>query len=332
MISEIKIKNYKSIEKLKLNLGQVNVLIGSNGCGKSNILEAITLGSAASNHKLDNEFLATRGIRVTEPQLMRSAFDKKNVGQAIEVGFDDFIFKIQNDNRPFSKWINTQKVNDFKSIPDFLIYAPENNKIRNFKEEAQIEPLGIHGEGLFKLLTVLTEEEISEIKENLSFIDWFEDFIIPNKLFSNERRLKITDRFIDDEIDYFDQRSANEGFLYLLFYLTLFVNQYSPKFFAIDNIDNSLNPKLCSALIKILAKLAKKYDKQVILTTHNPAILDGLNLNDPLQKLFVVSRNAIGVTKVNAISKPKPTKNQEPVKLSEAFLRGYIGGLNKHHF
>jgi len=26
--------------------------------------------------------------------------------------------------------------------------------------------------------------------------------------------------------------------------------------------------------------LAKKYDKQVILTTHNPAILDGLNLDD----------------------------------------------------
>lgn len=346
MVNEIKIKNYKSIEKLKLNLGQVNVLIGSNGCGKSNILEAITLGAAANNHKLDNEFLATRGIRITEPQLMRSAFDKENVDQAIEIGFDSIIFKIQNDNRPFSKWETKSARTDldifdrvnrgfpalFFSIPDFLIYAPENNKIRNFKEEAQIEPLGIHGEGLFKLLTVLTTEEISEIKENLSFIDWFEDFVIPNKLFSNEKRLKITDRFIDEEIDFFDQRSANEGFLYLLFYLTLFINQYSPKFFAIDNIDNSLNPKLCSALIKVLAKLAKKYDKQVILTTHNPAILDGLNLNDPLQKLFVVSRNAIGVTKVNAISKPKPSPNQEPVKLSEAFLRGYIGGLNKHHF
>ena len=41
MIQEIRIKNFKSVQKLKLELGRVNVLIGANGCGKSNILEAI---------------------------------------------------------------------------------------------------------------------------------------------------------------------------------------------------------------------------------------------------------------------------------------------------
>ncbi len=76
MIKEIRIENYKSIQKLKLSLGRVTVLIGENGCGKSNILEAIALSSASANDKLDNEFLAPRGIRVTDPQFMRSAFDK----------------------------------------------------------------------------------------------------------------------------------------------------------------------------------------------------------------------------------------------------------------
>jgi hypothetical protein len=35
-----------------------------------------------------------------------------------------------------------------------------------------------------------------------------------------------------------------------------------------------------------IVSLAKSNNKQVILTIHNPAILDGLNLNDPSQKLF----------------------------------------------
>jgi len=70
MITEIQIENYKSIQNLKMNLGRVNVFIGENGCGKSNILEAIALASAAANNKLDNEYLAPRGIRNVEPQFM----------------------------------------------------------------------------------------------------------------------------------------------------------------------------------------------------------------------------------------------------------------------
>ncbi len=40
---EITIENFKSIEKLKLNLARINILIGPPGSGKSNILEAIYL-------------------------------------------------------------------------------------------------------------------------------------------------------------------------------------------------------------------------------------------------------------------------------------------------
>ena len=47
MIREVKIQNYKSIERLDLELGRINVLIGENGCGKTNILEAIALASGA---------------------------------------------------------------------------------------------------------------------------------------------------------------------------------------------------------------------------------------------------------------------------------------------
>lgn len=40
-IENIEIENYKSIKKCKLNLKQLNALIGENGCGKTNIISAI---------------------------------------------------------------------------------------------------------------------------------------------------------------------------------------------------------------------------------------------------------------------------------------------------
>ncbi|MEA5471629.1 AAA family ATPase [Spirulina sp. 06S082] len=412
MIREVKIQNYKSIESLDLELGRINVLIGENGCGKTNILEAIALASAAYSDKLDNEFLVSRGIRVTQPQFMRSAFDKENVEKYVGVeiilnDFKKFPFALTHENKLYDQWeqINPQKVygnglkmldksnerikeldeiekdiqknkndlqnkirnivqfkNDIleqrilleKSLNDlneeykdelnnfnrlsffseFLVFCPNNSSLRIFEQEGQIQPLGIHGEGLFKFLRFLDMKEdktrFNEIKERLRLISWFKDFEIPKDLFENERRIHIFDRYLDPELKYFDQRSSNEGFLFTLFYLALFVGEETPDFFAIDNIDNSLNPRLCRRLLQELVELAQKYDKQTILTTHNPAVLDGLDLDDDEQRLFVVYRNKFGYTKVRRVSKPKAIAGQKPVRLSEAFLRGYIGGLPKN--
>lgn len=398
MIKEVKIQNYKSVQDLTLELGRVNVLIGANGCGKSNILEAIAMGSAAADNKLSNEFLSSRGIRVTEPRAMRSGFKKLYSNKSIIINFsvnDEFLlFEIENENKTFIEWkrkVKNGKIDEAKKFSDeaivlkktmlehlellkteysenlydklsvmisslenlteginnnvnsfvllnnhvtpFLIFAPENTFLRKFEDESQIEPLGIKGEGLFKLLSVMsseTPEEFQELIENLELIDWFEGFEIPKDLVFTERRIRIKDRFLDEGLKYFDQRSSNEGFLYLIFYFALFISKYTPKFFAIDNIDASLNPKLCSELIKILTRLAKKHDKQVIFTTHNPAILDGLNLNDDEQRLMVVYRNVHGHTKTKRITKKETPEGSEPVRLSEQFLRGYLGGLPKN--
>ena len=205
--------------------------------------------------------------------------------------------------------------------------------LRTFQVEGQIFPLGIRGEGLFAHLKALDSEKnrarLIKINEQLTLIDWFESFDIPNDLSPGERSIRIRDRYLPENI-LFDQRSANEGFLFLLFYVTLLISPETPAFFSIDNIDTSLNPKLCIALLQQIVALAKEYDKQVIITTHNPAVLDGLDLHDDEQRLLVVERNKAGHTRVRRIDPPKPGNGAVPVSLSEAFMRGYIGGLPKN--
>ena len=381
MIEKVKIENFKSVQDLELELGRVNVFIGENGCGKTNVLEAIAMGSAAVENKVDNEFLSARGVRVTDSEFMLSAFGPKSKNDEILVSFSDrndnqlttqmesvgpkwVVFlangkgmedsipsmaieleprifnqfdKSSNPNEALEKLVrvlNSLKifVENSKFSP-FLIFAPENSKLRQFLEEGQILPLGIGGEGLFKHLVTLFREEpeaFEKIKKQLEIIDWFEGLEIPKDLMFTERRVNIKDRFLHPSLQYFDQRSSSEGFLYLLFYFTLFISDSTPKFFAIDNIDNALNPKLCSKLIETLAQLAKEHDKQVIVTTHNPAILDGLNLADDDQRLFVIYRNADGHTVAKRVQKKEQVNGVESVRLSEAFIRGYLGGLPKN--
>jgi predicted ATPase len=129
----------------------------------------------------------------------------------------------------------------------------------------------------------------------------------------------------------FSAENANEGALHVLFYLALFISEKTPSFFAIDNIETALNPMLCRHLMTRITELAKKHQKQVLITTHNPAILDGLNLHDPEQHLFVVKRTDEGHTKVERI-KLKPDVENESLKLSELWMRGYLGALPSNIF
>jgi hypothetical protein len=393
MIHEVQVENYKSISSLTLGLGRVTVLIGANGSGKSNILEAIALGSAAAQNKLDNEFLISRGIRVTETRFMRSAFTKSsthrkdsrgsaskdNNGAAaanpvikdpIRLSFHirgegEFGCELSADESgSYPKWRHSRRlhVSEFLAflkreglpadmevtpdiigqafmaksgtLPGFLVFAPENSALRTFQAEGQILPLGIRGEGLFAHLKALTKtpplmKRLAEIKKNLCLIEWFDGFDVPDDLGPGERSIRIRDRFLAPEL-FFDQRSANEGFLFLLFYITLFISPDTPAFFSIDNVDCSLNPKLCIAILQQIVHLAKEHDKQVILTTHSPAVLDGLDLHDEDQRLMVVDRNKAGHTRVRRVDPPKPVGDAPPVALSEAFMRGYIGGLPKN--
>ena len=48
MISHLEIKGFKSLVDVSIELGAVNVFIGANGSGKSNLLEAVGFLSATS--------------------------------------------------------------------------------------------------------------------------------------------------------------------------------------------------------------------------------------------------------------------------------------------
>jgi len=408
MISKVSISNFKSIYKQDFELGRVNVFIGENGSGKSNILEALVMLSASKTDDLNSEDLFNKGLRVTRPSLTFNSFlgnaAKKNIH--IEAVVDNYIVSsnltCSNDNDIQANWIDkgssyveeyfvakvrdrvlrtiqddikilvsdnlnetgelpeinqsviTAKINELVKekastiaieeadndyIRNYIIYNTSTNALRGITNESKKYPLGINGEGLDVLLSSFDNEQLLELKQT-KFISWLKDIHIDTndslkingyKLGRSNSKLYFTDKFMQRKNNLFSAENANEGALHILFYLALFISKETPKFFAIDNIENALNPMLCRQIIKRITELALKNDKQTLITTHNPAVLDGLNLHDEEQRLFVVKRTDEGHTKIERI-KLKPNSGNGNLKLSELWMRGYLGALPSNIF
>lgn len=387
-VQKISIKNFKSIENLELELGRLNVFIGANGSGKSNVLEAIAMIGASKANDLDLEGLVNRGVRIANPKLTISSFLGKQLKKEIkiEIYFDDKgeTTKIQSllvssdIDDIYAKWFDKEKeripLDVIKSsiyekyaegqklsaedliriisdritqgsnfqpntyteiLSQYAIFNLSTQTLRGLQSDSKKTPLGIYGEGLDTLLSNFNSYERLKLIKCKNYFSWLDEITLDKsdaykhagyKLGKSNSTLYFNDRFMQKKNNLFSAENANEGILHVIFYLALFISNKTPVFFAIDNIETALNPRLCRSLIKELAILAKERGKQALITTHNPAVLDGLNLRDESQRLFEVYRTDDGLTKVRRI-RFKENVDIKPFKLSEMWMKGMLGAV-----
>jgi hypothetical protein len=302
-MSSITIENFRAIRHLRLDIGQVTALVGENGCGKTSILEAIVLGSTTGDQDLSQ-----RGVRgICWRSHLKGA------------GLPDV--SVQMDTGPARLAVAREQ---------FCIYSPDAEVIRGSGRGLfQTGPFGLRGEGLlsyFHLLSVA--RPLESVGGLLAMFDWVEhaETCIDE---DGACLLRVEDRYAEEGA-WVWQDEISDGLLLGLFYVVLMSSPDTPAFFAIDNFGAGMNPHLARVLAKYLVGLAKAHGKCVLLTTHNPAVLDGINLHDSEQRVFVISRDdETGETGALRILPPKPVGDRPPMRMSEAFMRGYIGGLPK---
>jgi predicted ATPase len=401
MITKIHIQNFKSILDYTLELGRINVFIGENGAGKTNILEAFATASAAVDGTLEIEDLYTRGVRIAKPSITISSFLQKKTTRDIaltltasdqtsspddeppfltlrlvpDAGDIDSGWRVESFSSTLSlelpstlvalrkalrslrlieagKEPTQDTLNELlklqsrlqeapifqRSLKSFCIYNLNPLALRGIQNTSRRIPLGINGENLDVFLEELTQAQRRELVRYSKFIPWFDNLLIDpkdelkfkgHKLGRSTSRLYFRDRFMKKGNNVFSAENVNEGILHILFYLALFLSDKTPPIFAIDNIETALNPQLCRDLMKSLAAMAKAHDKQVLITTHNPAVLDGLDLHDDDQRLIVIHRNNQGHTVGKRIKLKPKAEGESKYKLSELWMRGHLGGLPK---
>ena len=124
---------------------------------------------------------------------------------------------------------------------------------------------------------------------------------------------------------------ASEGALYALFLAVISGHKAGPQLCAVDNADHGLNPRLARSLIERLCQwyLEANEQRQILLTTHNPLILDGLPLQEERVRLFTVSRTNSGRTAIQrvVVNEKLLERAERGWTLSRLWVMGHLGGV-----
>jgi len=312
MLEEVSISNYKSIRSQRFKLGRISVFTGPDGSGKTNMLEAIGMASAAHDNALDTKSLLKRGINTVKPSL---TFHPSSESKEIEVAWYEksswkkskLVSNDSDDNNPAWKEISWYEPAYIVKINN-LISTISDGSIDGeypFPDEERNAILN----AAFKGSRVFREYLIYNINMDALQGKTNESKVIPLGIFG-ERLDILLSSFTEVQIQelnsfglgsFTDNISTSDN-LPALFYLILFFERRTPSFFAIDNIDSLIPPDLCSNLINTLLKLATKNKKQVLITMSNPDILKGLDFNDRDLKRFVMNVTDDGQTIVKEMT------------------------------
>lgn len=392
MIRQIHIRGFKSLLDQTIELGRVNCIIGANGVGKSNLLEALGVLSAASNGVVDDESLLRRGVRAGLPRLFKSSFASDRTPPHIALEAQDdrgAVYRVSLLNpldAPEPAWTyKTELLHDgtvdivadgvrnrknlnptaglaalkmvelpldnpaailLKRLQQYAIYTPHTPVLRAITPDQQgRNPVGLNGgqlaEGFANILKQLEGDDASgeEILDQLySLIDWVGDIqptthasmLLSPKVPRTKWMLKFVDRYMAASRNELTAYDASEGALYVIFAAVLCLSKQAPPLLAIDNLDQALNPRLAAQLVAYLPRwLAHNHpDRQILFTAHNPAVLDGLQLEDPDIRLFVADRNSAGHTTLRRITLSETLHElHQEYPLSRLWLMGHLGAV-----
>lgn len=305
----IEIEGYKSIKKIRVDFNPINILIGSNGSGKSNFISFYDFINRLYNKKL-NDYIALsggenkilhKGVKTTNKIHFKTEFDNGNNGYSvtIQAGSEGFVFTderliynsdrgtdisssssealIKNVDNYRAKYV-IQYLNGFRKY-HFHDTSPQSpfNKLSHIEND--IYYLYENGDNLAAFLYDIQENDKivynKIVKMIQSIAPYFSDFYFkPNS--EKYIRLQWTDRFSDT---IYGSNDLSDGTMRFIALTALFMQPVLPRTIIIDEPELGLHPAAITKLAGMIKSVASK-NCQVVLATQSTDLISHFTPED----------------------------------------------------
>lgn len=297
MITRIKIVNYRSILEAKVELSPLTLLIGANGSGKSNVLQALA--------SLSTGDFNVRHFNHTESESrLEFVVDDRRMGHRSSDGSAEVGFKEINKVRIFD--LLAEKAGQKEALrPDPEVGSRGEGVVQVLDELKTGDR-----EDLFDTIEAKLCEYVPEI-EKLSFM--------PS---SGGKQLQVRERSIAAPVPV---ASLSDGTKLVLILLTILYQQRQPSLICLEDIDQGLHPRLLEKVIGLCCDLAGKDGRpQIVATTHNPYVVD---LFKDKEQAVVIVEKADGNTTLTTLADRLGEIGADEDPLGELWFSGAVGGV-----
>lgn len=327
MIEKITIENFKSHALTEIKVGRVTALVGPNGCGKTSLLQAILV-----LNQLVQQIIAGSWNWNTIHQFIRKGQDKENLrisvfgprkawgikqfGSNITDHLDHHQIAPELFNFGFGHVVYYKAISQKVATPSYTLDIPPQIGADGSDAASVISYLKTSSEEMYKSI----EDDLREVVPSIKRIR-----VHPvSKIIKEKRTISANGNMIAYDEDrqvvaqelLFDTKSGDglpasfvsEGTLVTLALLTL-LHTSDASLFLLDDIEQGLHPLAQMKLMQTLKEFAKKFDKQIIVTSHSPYIVDALEAKD----VWVMATDDQGISRCKRLSEHPDIENARGV-------------------
>jgi len=356
-LSRIRIEGYRSIKQCDIKLGDINILIGGNGAGKSNFISALSLLQDIINKELKLSVakkgvssLFYNGIKTTDKIAMEVYFGENSYGfdlaptEANSVLFLDEYFGYYSPQGMGTHSIvekgHTESVWD-KGVKNLINYYvqpvldKQNWRVYHFhdttntakvKQECNVSNnlcLQNDAGNLASFLLRLRKnypKRYNDIVETIQLIaPFFDDFVlIPNEENKELIVLKWKQKGCDDV---FNASQFSDGTLRFICLMTLLLQpaELQPASIIIDEPELGLHPSAIVLLSSIIQQVS--HQKQIIISTQSVDLINEFSPDD-----IIVVENSDNGSVFKKLDSQQLESWLDMYSLGELWLKNVIGG------
>jgi predicted ATPase len=323
-LNKIEISGYKSIKSLYLELKSLNVLIGSNGVGKSNFisffkfmkkildkdLPIYTAEQGGANKLLHFGKKTTSEIEFSllfypnayEAVLIPDVNDRlifkneKAYFFADEIGYSEKIKSLNNAGGENSKLPNKAshsiEGHIVSHIQDWKVYhfhdTSSTARVKqtcNIQDSDTLAPDGANLAAFLRFIREDNERSYNEIIRTISRVaPFFQDFILEPEI-NNKDTIKLKWKHKGTD-EYFNANDLSDGTLRFICLTTLLLQPRLPTIILLDEPELGLHPFALNILASLFFKVSMK--TQIICSTQSVTLADNFDIED----IIVVDRKS----------------------------------------
>jgi AAA15 family ATPase/GTPase len=302
-IDQIKIKNFKRVKEISVDLADITYLVGGNNSGKSSVLQAIhmAVGCAQSSAEFDQQVIAEANLRYcpTGDFLKlgnRGPYENRRDGSRATIEFsgktsDDAnasykieIYKARNYNNvgvdrsgvypAFGQFICDPKTLFSVYVPG-LAGIPHHEEMQSYASVFRKAAGGDANLVFRNIVRLLKERSLVDELEQLLF-----EVVGPCKftiIFDPDRDLYVDvriafEKFINDD-SFVPIDLSGTGVLQITQILA-YVLLFRPKMLLVDEPDSHLHPSRQVLLSAIFSRIVERYNCKIIISTHSRHLIN----------------------------------------------------------